>query len=59
MANKKRLQSMSTKFRRENPRLHRSCEILIKYMSRFIKESGAPEVTVGYNGGDYYEYPTE
>ena len=56
MANQKKLQKAAIKFRKENPRLHRECSVLLSRMAYFITKSGAAEVTVGLNCGEYYEY---
>ena len=55
MANQKKLQKSSIKFRKENPRLHYVCSALLSRMANFITKSGAAEVTVGYKNGEYYE----
>ena len=55
MANQKKLQQAAIKFRRENPRLHYVCSALLSRMARCITKTGAPEVTVGFKNGEYYE----
>lgn len=56
MANQKKLQQAAIKFRKQNPTLHATCSVLLSAMARFITESGAAEVTVGYDKcGEYYE----
>ena len=55
MANQKKLQQAAIKFRRENPLLHATCCALLSDMARCIVKIGAPEVTVGYKNGEYYE----
>lgn len=56
MANKKKLQFVAAKFRRENPRSHFMICNLISRMANYIRKSGAPEVTVGIDKyGGYYE----
>lgn len=56
MANQKKLQQAAIKFRKQNPMLHATCSALLSSMARFITESGATEVTVGYDKyGKYYE----
>ena len=59
MANQKKLQKAAIKFRKENPRLHHVCSVLLSRMANFITESGAAEVSVGLNGGGYYEYAND
>lgn len=56
MANMKKLRAGALKFRKENPEMHNKCINLIYYMLNFIKATGAAEVTVGYNGGKYYQH---
>lgn len=56
MANKKKLQKATTKFRKENLAEHSLCSRLIFKMAQFIERSGAAEVTVGLKYGKYYEY---
>lgn len=57
MANqKKKLQQAAIKFRRENPSLHALYCVLLSAMARSITRTGAPEVTVRYKNGEYYEY---
>ena len=56
MANQKKLQQAAIKFRRENPSLSAICCDLLSAMARYIVRTGAPEVTVGYKNGEYYEY---
>ena len=56
MANQKKLQKAAIKFRKENPRLHYVCSVLLSRMANFITKSGAPEITVGLKGVEYYEY---
>lgn len=56
MANqKKKPQQAAIKFRRENPSLHAKYCVLLSAMARCITRTGAPEVTVGYKNGGYYE----
>lgn len=56
MANqKKKLQQAAIKFRKQNPVLHVVYSALLSAMTRFIKKSGAAEVTVGIKDGKYYE----
>lgn len=55
MANQKKLQQAAIEFRRENPSLHATCCVLLSSMARCITRTGAPEVTVGYKNGEYYE----
>lgn len=43
------------KFRRENPSLHAMYCVLLLAMARCITRTGAPEVTIGYKNGEYYE----
>lgn len=59
MANQKKLQKAAIKFRKENPRLHYVCSALLSRMANFITTSGAAEVSVGLNGGGYYEYAND
>lgn len=54
MANQKKLQKAAIKFRKENPRLHSVYSFLLSGMARFITNSGAAEVTVGFKNGEYY-----
>ena len=56
MANQKKLQQAAIKFRRENPSLHATYCVLLSAMARCIAKTGAPEVTVGYKNGEFYEY---
>lgn len=56
MANPKKLQQAAIKFRKQNPALHATCSALLSKMAKFIAKSGAAEVTVGINYGEYYEY---
>ena len=55
MANQKKLQQAAIKFRRENPSRHARYCVLLSVMARYIVKTGAPEVTVGYKNGEYYE----
>lgn len=55
MANQKKLQQAAIKFRKQNPTLHATYLALLSAMTRFIKKSGATEVTVGIKNGEYYE----
>lgn len=55
MSKEKFIKRAAAKFRRENPGKYNLYSLLISGMSRFIQNSGAPEVTVGYNG-KYYQY---
>ena len=59
MASQKKLQKAAIAFRKENPRLHYICSVLLSKMANFIRESGAPEVTVGIKNGRYYEYAND
>lgn len=56
MANKKELQKAASEFHKENPKLHYKYAYLLSKMSRFIKELGAAEVTVGIQNGELYRY---
>lgn len=57
MANqKKKLQQAAIKFRKQNPLLHAMYSDLLSAMAKFIKKSGAADVTVGIENGHYYEY---
>ena len=55
MANQKKLQQAAIKFRRENPSLHAIYCVLLSAIARCTVRTGAPEVTVGYKNGEYYE----
>lgn len=55
MANQKKLQQAAIKFRKQNPALHAIYSVLLSAMARYITKTGAPEVTVGYKNGVYYE----
>lgn len=56
MANQKKLRQAAAKFRKENPGLHATYSHLLSKMAKFIIKSGAPEVSVGFECGVYYEY---
>jgi hypothetical protein len=47
------LQSKAAQFRKEKPGLHFYCRVLLSAMSKYIKDTGAPEV--GANGRGVYE----
>ena len=53
MANQKKLRQAAIKFRKQNPALHATCSALLSAMDKFITKSGAAEVTVGINNGQY------
>ena len=55
MANQKKLQQAAIKFRKQNPRRHALCSILLSAMAKFIKKREIAEVTVGIKNGEYYE----
>lgn len=56
MANQKKLQQATIKFRKQNAALYNLCEYLLSGMAKFIIKSGASEVTVGIDKcGKYYE----
>lgn len=56
MANKKKLQFVAAKFRRENPRSYLMICGLISRMANYIRKSGAQEVIVGIDKyGKHYE----
>lgn len=56
MANqKKKLQNAAAKFTRENLITSRFYTVLLKQMARVIKDTGKPEVVVGFKNGHVYE----
>lgn len=56
MASEKKLQKASARFKKNNPGLYFVYSRLISCAADFIRISGAPEVTVGVEGGKYYEF---
>lgn len=54
---KKKLQKVAIKFRKENPTQHTVYSFLLSKMARFIEKHVVAEVTVGFDrNGKYYEY---
>lgn len=56
MANQKRLQQAAIKFRKENLGLHFVYSAMLSKMVKYIKESGAAEITVRLKDGVSFEY---
>lgn len=56
MTNKKCIKKASIRFAKQNPALHRACQVLCSRMAKFIAKSGATEVAVGFKNSEYYEH---
>ena len=56
MANEKFIREAHAKFVNKHPHSAQMYQTLCSCMAKFINGSKAPEVVVGYERGQYYEY---